>query len=581
MALIPIISHTDSGAAVARRGPRVLTAADFLNDVARVAQVLPPRRFLVNFCSDRYRFAVGLAAALLRDQVSLLPPSQTPEMLGQLRNEYGQLYALTDAPQSSLPIEQVAWPEEETAAPAPGAVPAIPAERIAAIAFTSGSTGRPTAHRKSWGALARGAAGEALRFGLQEGAPATLVGTVPPQHMYGLESSVLMALRNGLALHAARPFYPADVRAALEDVQGDRVLITTPVHLRALLEDNIELPALRLIICATAPLSPELAARAEARFAAPLHEVYGFTEAGMVATRRTTQGPRWHSLPDVRLSRDGDVVRVAGGHVEMEVPFSDVVELQDDQSFILHGRSADMVNIAGRRTSLAYLNHQLNSIEGVRDGVFLMPEDSANAVVRPLAFAVAPGLSREGLMTALRDRIDAVFLPRPLHLVEALPRNATGKLGREALMKLAKAQASAETLTVAHEPATHTGAHMSATHTGAQVPATLAVANAAVTLRKTLPLDHPALPGHFPGNPILPGVVLLDQIIGAALDHGQLANAACVVRAAKFLRPVRPGEELTIRLQPQPHGRIRFECSVGGELAVSGSLQPGSGGGPP
>lgn len=554
MALVPIISHADPGAAVARRGARVFTAADFLNDVERVAQILPPRRFLINFCSDRYRFAVGLAAALVREQVSLLPPGQTPEMLGQLQNEYGQLYALTDSPQAPAPIELVAYPlEESAAAAAAGAIPAIPADRLAAIAFTSGSTGRPSAHCKSWGGLARGAAGEALRFGLHEGAPATLVGTVPPQHMYGLESSVLMALRNGLALHAARPFYPADVRAALEEVDGDRVLITTPVHLRALLEEDIELPALRLIVCATAPLSPELAARAEERFSAPLHEVYGFTEAGMVATRRTTRGPRWHSLPDVRLSRQGDTVRVSGGHVEIEVPFSDVVEVQDDRNFILHGRSADMVNIAGKRTSLAYLNHQLNSIEGVRDGVFFMPEDAADAIVRPLAFAVAPGLSRENLTAALRERIDAVFLPRPLYMVDSLPRNATGKLQREALMQLAKAQSP--------------------------IAPGAAAGNEALVLRKVVRLDHPAAPGHFPGNPIMPGVVLLDEIIGAALEHGQLADAACVIKAAKFLRPVRPGEELIIRLQPQAHGQIRFECSVGGELAVSGSLQSGADGG--
>src|SRR5262249_41058528 len=152
----------------------------------------------------------------------------------------------------------------------------------------------PTAHRKFWGALSRGASAEAERFGLHAGERATVIGTVPAQHMYGLESTVLMALRGGLALHSARPFYPADVVATLAQVPGERVLVTTPVHLRALLDDCAELPPLRLIVCATAPLSAELAARAEARYGAPLHEVYGFTEAGMVATRRTTRDSAWH-----------------------------------------------------------------------------------------------------------------------------------------------------------------------------------------------------------------------------------------------------------------------------------------------
>jgi len=156
-----------------------------------------------------------------------------------------------------------------------------------------------------------------------------------------------------------------------------------------------------------------------------------------VATRRTVQGQLWHCLRDVRLRRDGDDVKAAGGHVEKEVPFTDVVDMNGHDKFVLHGRNADLVNIAGKRTSLAYLNHQLNSIEGVRDGVFFMPDESGEGVIRLTAFVVAPGISRDVLFGALRTRIDAVFLPRPLYFVDALPRNATGKLPHEALLQYA------------------------------------------------------------------------------------------------------------------------------------------------
>jgi acyl-coenzyme A synthetase/AMP-(fatty) acid ligase len=442
MVQVAAISHADAADAVAYRGAQPVSAAHFLADVERVAAQLPARAHLVNFCADRYRFAVGLIAALVRGQVSLLPPNQTPEMLRQLQRSYGDLYALNDSESGAGVIEQVMYPqagEQSTRLPSAQkfAPPAFPEEQVAAIAFTSGSTGLPTAHRKTWGALARGADAEAERFDLRGQGQATVVGTVPPQHMYGLESTVLLALRGGLALSAGRPFYPADVAAALADIPGDRVLVTTPVHLRALLSDEIALPPLRLIVCATAPLSPEMASRAEARYRAPLHEVYGFTEAGMVATRRTVQGPSWHCLRDVRLRRNGDAMTVAGGHVENEVPFTDVVE-SDGDGFILHGRNADLVNIAGKRTSLGYLNHQLNSIEGVRDGVFFMPDDAGDGVTRLTAFVVAPGVAREGLLAALRSRVDEVFLPRPLYFVDALPRNATGKLPREILLQYAR-----------------------------------------------------------------------------------------------------------------------------------------------
>jgi acyl-coenzyme A synthetase/AMP-(fatty) acid ligase len=440
VAHVAAISHADAADTLAYRGARRITAAQFLADVERIAAQLPQRRHLVNLCADRYRFTVGLTAALLRGQVSLLPPNQTPDLLGELLRDYPDVYALGDsAPQSGV-LEHVFYREEMSGESKhrPLRVPSFAEGQVAAIAFTSGSTGVPTPHPKTWGALARGARAEFERFAPQLGNRACLVGTVPAQHMFGLESTVLLALRNGLALHAGRPFYPADVATALAQVQGERVLVTTPVHLRVLLNENIPLPELKLIICATAPLSPQMAAQVEERYHAPLHEVYGFTEAGMVATRRTVLGAAWHCLAGLKLRRDGAAHRISGGHVEQEVAFSDVIESSADTVFLLQGRNADLVNIAGKRTSLAHLNHHLTSIEGVHDGAFLMPEENGDGVTRLTAFVVAPGVESEDVLRALRLRIDAVFLPRPLYLVEALPRNATGKLPREALLRLAQ-----------------------------------------------------------------------------------------------------------------------------------------------
>jgi len=142
-------------------------------------------------------------------------------------------------------------------------------------------------------------------------------------------------------------------------------------------------------------------------------------------------------------------VWVSGGHIETPTALNDVLALYpptadepDAQRFMLLGRVADMVNVAGKRTSLSYLNLQLNAIEGVVDGAFFWPEqDDVNkldGVTRLTAFVVAPGLDLAQVQAALRQCIDAAFMPRPLHLVEALPRNATGKLPQAALMALAQ-----------------------------------------------------------------------------------------------------------------------------------------------
>jgi len=165
-----------------------------------------------------------------------------------------------------------------------------------------------------------------------------------------------------------------------------------------------------------------------------------------LATRRSARSLEWLSFEGLQLVEREGQTWVSGGHVESELPLNDVLELcEGDGSatrFILHGRSADMVNIAGKRTSLGYLNLQLNAIPGVIDGAFLWPEadaaDSQGSVKRLAALVVAPELDAPRLMAALRQRIDPAFMPRPLHFVEALPRNATGKLPQAAILALAE-----------------------------------------------------------------------------------------------------------------------------------------------
>lgn len=435
-AAIPLISHDNPDRVLAYRAGRPISAANFLSDVEHLARQLPDKKHILNLCVDRYRFAVSFAAALLRGQTSLLPPNYTPSFIEQLGKNYADMYCIADGAVDVQAVEVMHYPQLPEAIDFVRAIPAIEASQRAALVFTSGSTGLPVAHPKSWGGLCKGAAAEAESLGIVRNSGMAVLGTVPAQHMFGLESCMLMALQNGLAMVAERPFYPADISARLAELPQPRCLVTTPVHLRTLLSEAVELPTVEFVLCATASLAPQLAHEAETRFAAPLYEIYGFTEAGMVASRRTTQGLAWKLMPGVELLQDEQGNRMCGGHVEIDAPLSDLVERNEDGTFTLQGRMADLVNIAGKRTSLASLNHHLNEIQGVQDGVFFMPDDTDGRFRRPMAFVVAPGLCSEDVLNALRNRVDAVFLPRPLYFVDTLNRNATGKVTREALMQL-------------------------------------------------------------------------------------------------------------------------------------------------
>lgn len=422
----------DHGAAW-RAGERI-SRRQFLSDVARLAERLPAERFVVNLCTDRYRFMVGFAAALCREQVSLMPANDMGRTLEALASDYRGVYALADTTNPPLPVFR--YPEALGPPLDAIDVPVFAAEQPAVVLFTSGTTGRPKAIPKSWGVLAHSAASAGKRLGIANLAGGTIIGTVPHQHSYGLESVILLALQHGLTVLAERPFYPADIQAVIEAVPRPRILVTTPVHIRALVMDQHAKPALDLILSATAPLSVELAAKAEECFGAPLIEIYGSTETGQIATRRTVHEVQWRCLDDVRLRQDIGASFALGRAVPSPTRLEDMIEHTGADTFLLAGRSAELVDVAGKHTTLSHLNQQLLSIEGVRDGLFAMPDSEARQVNRLVAFVVAPGLRAEAVLSALRERIDPAFLPRPLTLVDVLPRDPTGKLSREAVLQL-------------------------------------------------------------------------------------------------------------------------------------------------
>ncbi len=440
---VPLLAGSDPDAVFAWRPNGPLSVADYLADARALAERLPAGDFLLNLCHDRYRFAVGFAAGLLRGKTSLQPASQSAETLRRLHDGYPGLFALCDGPDETLDLPRLDFPE--LASPAVDgkkspktefSVPQIAGDHPAAILFTSGSTGLPQAQRKSWGKLVANGRAEAQQLGLLA-RPHTLIGTVPVQHSYGFESTLLLALHGGCAFWAGKPFFPQDIAGALAAVPRPRLLVTTPFHLATLLAAGLDLPPVDLLLSATAPLSTTLAAEAEARTGAPLLEIYGATESGQLASRRTTEGEAWNLLPGLRLDQEGEQTLASGGHVEGRVALSDLIELLPDGRFLLRGRHADLINIAGKRTSLAYLNHQLAAIPGVVDGAFFLPDEAGpDGITRLAAFVVAPGLSARQIGTALRQRVDAIFLPRPLVMVDRLPRNSTGKLPRGELLAL-------------------------------------------------------------------------------------------------------------------------------------------------
>ncbi len=92
------------------------------------------------------------------------------------------------------------------------------------------------------------------------------------------------------------------------------------------------------------------------------------------------------------------------------------------------------------------------------------------------------------------------------------------------------------------------------------------------TAERALSDPHPAGEGHFPGNPVIPGAVLLAETLGAIAAAAGLDLAVARIRSAKFLAPARPGDRLAIEFSLAGSDAIRFSCAVGGRMVLRGEV---------
>ena len=417
--------------------------ADLIEHAEAAASRLHDTRHVVNLCEQRKGFLAGFFGALAMGVTTLLPASRARGAVQGALATYRDCGLLENA-DDRLPISRD-WS-------APGIDAAFAGERPAVIGFTSGSTGPPSAHAKFWSSI-RATSGlnaraiDAVISNSTGRRTPWIVGTVPPHHMYGMELTALLPMLFDFGLHAGRPLFPADVASALRDVPDPRVLVSTPAHLRALVMARVDLPSIAVVISATAPMDQSLAKAVEDASGAPLLEMFGATETCILGHRQTSSEPHWTPYEGVRFSRLPDGTLVDAPWFREPQRLADDIRMTKEGRFELLGRSSDVIEVAGKRASLARITNAILSIDGVRDAVVFQPSTSDRLVRRLVAFVVADDVLPETVRAHLERSVDPVFLPRPITFVESLPRTETGKL----------TAASLDDLLSLHETARHTG----------------------------------------------------------------------------------------------------------------------------
>ncbi len=397
-----------------------------------------------NLCTSRLGFLITFLAALRNRCLLVLPPSGGDADLAAVLRAGARPVVVGDSQ---------AWPEPWSRPP--GGVPYLrcgpewkagadsardlawqPAwDDVSVMLYTSGSTGAPEPQPKTLLHLALGALtlGARLDRDVEGGRAAIdrIVCSVAPQHMFGLECSVMLPLMHGIAVLDRRPLLPADVRAAFAGAPAS-AWIATPMHLRSLVQSEETLPSCCVVIASTMPLAQAVARQSEQRVQAPVLEIYGSTETGALAMRRTARETRWRPLDGVQVEVGDGTTVARGSHFASPVKLLDELLLDAGASFTLLGRQADLVKIAGRRASLSGLNLLLQELPGLDDGVFYLPASDGPTERLCLIYS-GPVLDRAEARRWLRARVDPVFLPRSFIRLERLPRSDNGKLRREAL----------------------------------------------------------------------------------------------------------------------------------------------------
>ena len=416
------------------------TWGQFAADVALLRSEIERATHVCNVLGDRYDFMVGLAAALLNGQITVLPNAAAPEAIASSLEGAARPLVLGGQPQHDL----AGW---RMAKIGTGSGPLDPAKMIAALetsdtpihVFTSGTTKHPERHVKTWAILSCGAAitNEIVRILGLEAEQVALIGTTPHQHMYGLEATVFAGLQFGHCAYRTNPFFAADLDIALQAARAagcsSVVLITSPAHLKYFEDTILGATDIRGVISATAPLHHAQAERLEARGNLPVMEIYGSTETGSLAIRRTVEDKHWRPLAGFTLEQTPDGALARAPYLPKAIPLGDSIEIFPDGRFDLLGRAGDMVSVSGKRTTLAALNAVLIETPGLVDGVVLhQPQDGDDLLAIVAVRDPTARRPETELKLAIRHQfhrfLDPVFAPRRIRFADSLPRSGTGKI---------------------------------------------------------------------------------------------------------------------------------------------------------
>ena len=430
------------------------------------------------------------------------------------------------------------------------APPAMPEDRYVSL-FTSGSSGKPTLIHKPLSCLEAEIAVQETVFGA-DADDRLIMATVAHQHIYGLLFSILWPLMSGRKAAWSLVEWPEQI----ELVRDQKVLLVSSPAFLSRVHDRANWGVGGLgnimILSSGGPLSASVASSLNNAGGNSCTEIFGSTETGGVALRQVVQQDvpvPWNPLPGVQVGLgEAGALHVRSPFIADTSGFTmgDGVELLDDGCFRLGPRLDRIVKVAEKRISLTDAENHLCRADLVTECRMVPLEENRRTSIGVAVILSGAGLDvleqkgRNTLSRMLRshmlDHLEPVTVPRKWRYLTALPWNSQGKVTRDRLLAL-------------FQPVAH---YLSGLSDGDLEDGRIV---------RSIRIDHDlaCLEGHFPGQPIVPGVVQLNWAIQLACEAFDLTPEIERVDALKFQSVLEPGTLARITLEPDlVPGRVSF-----------------------